>query len=217
MSIRRISRCPPWDVPSSGTPAWVPAGGFGLEVTSLTSSWIVAERMVYGGPNWEIGHASPGVRTHVGTGTTLRFADGTSAGMFETYFLLTNMAGVATPVTLTYRTSAGALIGADPLVIPAYGRGTVWANGTTGGRAGQDFTTGVISTQEILAERAMYWPTGISTAGRAETRCRRGAEELTRRSPNRASSTRHPVHPHRGHARPDHRGRARRPPGGGGW
>ena len=49
--------------------------------------------------------------------------------------------------------------GTDTLVIPAYGRGTVWANGTAGP---QDFTTEVTSTQPILAERAMYWPTGSS-------------------------------------------------------
>ena len=87
------------------------------------------------------------------------FADGTPTGLFETYFLLTNIAGAPATVTLTYRTAAGAVIGSDQLVIPAYGRGTVWANGTTGG---QDFTTEVTSTQEVMAERAMYWPTGAS-------------------------------------------------------
>ena len=47
----------------------------------------VAERMVCGGVNWEVGHASSGTRTHLGTGTTLLFAEGTSARMIKTYFL----------------------------------------------------------------------------------------------------------------------------------
>ncbi len=43
------------------------------------------------------------------------------------------------------------------MTLPAYIRGTVWANGTAGA---QDFTTEVTSTRPIVAERAMYWPTG---------------------------------------------------------
>ncbi len=139
-----------------GTPSWVPAGGYGLEILSPSGHAFAAERMVYGGTGWSLGHVSPGA-TH--GANAFRFAEGTSAGMFETYVLLTNIAGTAATVTLTYRTAAGAVIGSDALVIPAYGRGTVWANGTTGG---QDFTTEVSSTQQILAERAMYWPSGAS-------------------------------------------------------
>ena len=145
-----------------GTPSWVPTGGFGMQVASLTSTGLVAERMVYGGPTWELGHAGPGAPTGLGAGTTWRFAEGTAAGAFETYFLLSNLSGTAATaaVTLTYRTAAGVVIGTDALVIPAYGRGTVWANGTTGA---QDFTTEVTSAVPILAERAMYWPTGSSS------------------------------------------------------
>ena len=140
-----------------GTPSWVPTGGFGLKVVSLYGHWITAERMVYAGPSWAIGHASPGTPTG---SLQWRFAEGSAAaGLFETYVLLTNMAGTSATTTLTYRTAGGAVIGTDTLVIPAYGRGTVWANGTAGP---QDFTTEVTSTQPIVAERAMYWPTGSS-------------------------------------------------------
>lgn len=144
-----------------GTPSWVPSGGFGIEIYPVTGEWVFAERMVYGGTNWTIGHASPGARTGVGTSQTWWFAEGSSAGMFETYFLLTNIAGSPASVTLTYRTAAGTVIGTDSLTIPTYGRGTVWANGTTGG---QDFSTEVTSTQPLMAERAMYWPTGSSSS-----------------------------------------------------
>ena len=83
------------------------------------------------------------------------------------YLLLTNLSTVSTTVTLTYRTAAGAVIGSDVLAIPAYVRGTVWANGTAGAQA---FTTEITSTQPIVAERAMYWPTGSSSlqSGEAE-------------------------------------------------
>ena len=141
-----------------GTPTSVPTGGFGLKLVSLNGQWITAERMVYAGSGWEVGHAGPGAPS---ASTTWRFAEGSGAGgFFDTYLLLTNVMDVAATTTLTYRTAAGVVIGTDTLVIPAYGRGTVWANGTAGA---QDFSTEVTSTQLILAERAMYWPTESSS------------------------------------------------------
>ncbi len=137
----------------------VPAGGFGLEVYALTPTAIVAERMVYAGPSWTLGHAGPGAVTFGGTGTAWRFAEGSGGPFFETYFLLTNLTSTTATVTLTYRTAAGAVIGSDVLGVPAGVRGTVWANGTAGAQA---FTTEVTSTQTIVAERAMYWPGGSS-------------------------------------------------------
>jgi hypothetical protein len=51
------------------------------------------------------------------------------------------------------------VIGTQGLVIPGYSRGTVWANAVTGA---QDFTTEVTSSEWIIADRAMYWPSGSS-------------------------------------------------------
>ncbi len=71
--------------------------------------------------------------------------------------LIANLANAANTVTVTYRTSAGAVIGADTRVIAPNSRGTVWANGTAGA---QDFTITVTSSHPVVAERAMFWPTG---------------------------------------------------------
>ncbi len=118
--------------------------------------------MVYAGTNWTIGHASPGSTA----GTHWRFAEGSAAWLFETYFILINQAAAPATVTLTYRNTAGAVIGADSLVIPPYLRAAVWANGTVGA---QDFTTEVTANQVIAAERVMYWPTGSSLQSTGET------------------------------------------------
>jgi YD repeat-containing protein len=134
-----------------------PVGGFGIQVWTQNGQPIVAERMVYAGTNWTIGHAGPGV---TGGHTLWRFAEGSSvSGLFETYFLITNLSTTPTTVTLTYRQASGTVIGTDTLPLPASTRGTVWANGVTGG---QDFTTEVTSPQAIVVERVMYWPTGGS-------------------------------------------------------
>lgn len=145
-----------------GTPSWVPAGSFGLEVWATNDQPIAAERMMYAGSNWTVGHASPGAPSF--GHPHWRFAEGTAGGMFETYFLIANWADLPATVTLTYRNASGTVIGTQGLVIPGYGRGTVWANAVTGG---QDFTTEVTSDRNIIAERAMYWPTGSAslTAG----------------------------------------------------
>ena len=138
-----------------GSPGFLPAGAYATEVYGLTHA-VHAERVVYAGTNWTIGHASPGAMT---AGTHWRFAEGYAAGWFDTYFILINQAGAPATVTLTYRNETGGVIGADSLVIPGYLRAAVWANGTAGGHA---FSTEVTATQAIVAERVMYWPTGSS-------------------------------------------------------
>lgn len=80
-----------------------------------------------------------------------------ATGFFETYFLISNPWDAARTVTLTYRHPNGTIIGTDAIV-PAGGRGAVWANDTAGA---QDFSTEVTSTW-VVVERAMYWPTGSS-------------------------------------------------------
>ena len=157
-----------------GTPSWMPAGGYGIEVLVLTGSGVVAERMIYGGPSsGRSDTPGPGRGPTSGRGRRGGSRKARRRGCSRRTSCLTNLAAVPATVTLTYRTSAGVVIGADPLVIPAYGRGTVWANGTTGG---QDFTTEVTSTQEILAERAMYWPTGSSSLLAGDQRLTDGSE-----------------------------------------
>jgi hypothetical protein len=141
-----------------GSPGFLPAGAYATEIYGLTHA-VNAERVVYAGTHWTIGHASPGA---LAAGTHWRFADGSTAWLFETYFILINQTGSPATVTLTYRRTAGGVIGTDSLVIPAYLRASVWANGTVGG---QDFTTEVSATQAIVAERVMYWPTGSSLLG----------------------------------------------------
>ena len=141
-----------------GAPPWVPAGGYGLQMWSLDGQWYVAERMVYGGPNWAFGHASPGT---IAAGPTWRFAEGTGTGGFDTFFLMTNVTATPATVTLTYWGVSGTMLGTTQLLVPPYQRGTVWANGTTGV---QEFSTEVTSTQPIVAERAMYWPTSAASS-----------------------------------------------------
>lgn len=139
-----------------GTPSYVPDGAFGISIATLTGHWLFAEAMTYGGAGWTLGHAGPGSKT---SSTHWRFAEGSSSPGFDTFFLLTNMSGQPATVTLTYRNAAGTVIGTQALVIPAAARATAWANAQT---AGQDFSTEVTSSQPMLAERVMYWPTGSS-------------------------------------------------------
>lgn len=157
-SVRRAS-CRPALVNTVDTA--VSASAYATEVYGLNYPGV-CERVVYAGTNWTIGHASPGSTA----GTHWRFAEGSAAWLFETYFILINQADAPASVTLTYRTAAGAVIGADSLVIPPYLRAAVWANGTVGA---QDFTTEVTATQVIAAERVMYRPTGSSLQSAGET------------------------------------------------
>jgi hypothetical protein len=63
---------------------------------------------------------------------SLRFAEGTGAGWFDTYYLVTNLSGSWTTATLTYRRATGTVIDSDAIQLPPGMRGTVWANGTAG-------------------------------------------------------------------------------------
>jgi hypothetical protein len=83
-------------------PSWLPDGALG--VTLSAAQGFVAERALYGGTGWTLGHA--GVPAPVGA-TTWRFAEGVT-GSFDTFFLLANVTGTATTATLTSTTALGA-------------------------------------------------------------------------------------------------------------
>jgi YD repeat-containing protein len=83
-------------------PSWLPDGALG--VTLRAAQGFVAERALYGGTGWTLGHA--GVPAPVGA-TTWRFAEGVT-GSFDTFFLLANVTGTATTATLTSTTALGA-------------------------------------------------------------------------------------------------------------
>jgi hypothetical protein len=137
-------------------PSWVPDGAVGATLTS--SSPFVAERAMYGGTGWELGHA--GVASPVAA-TTWRFAEG-ATGAFDTYFLLTNPSGKSTTATLTFRTTAGTTV-TTAVWVPADGRASVYANGVAGLKD-VSFQTTVTAGQPIVVERATYW---WSTSGLA--------------------------------------------------
>ncbi len=112
-------------------PSWVPAGAVALTLTAPQG--FVAERALYGGTGWTLGHA--GVPSPVGA-TTWRFAEG-ATGFFDTDVLLANVTGTPTTATLTFTTTTGATV-TTSVYVPANSRATVWARGTPDRLAADD-------------------------------------------------------------------------------
>lgn len=114
---------------------------------------VVAERSVYFGYNGEKGGtAAEGAKA---PGQEWHFAEGFTGGEFDTYFLLANPNADAAEVTLAFMLP-DASRKETKLVLPAYSRGTVYADSQPGLEQ-SEFSTTIASNRPIVAERAMYF------------------------------------------------------------
>jgi hypothetical protein len=114
---------------------------------------VVAERSEYFGYNGEKGGtAAEGAKA---PGREWHFAEGFTGGEFDTYFLLSNPNGDAAEVTLSFMLPDASRQEAK-MVLPAYSRGTVYTDGLPGLEQAE-FSTSVISSMPIVAERAIYF------------------------------------------------------------
>ncbi len=126
------------------------SNGFATSVSSDQA--IVVERSLYGS-NW--GTCSLG---STATATTWYFAEGTTAGNYSTYFLLLNNNSSAATATFTFMDSDGNT-SQSTTTVRARSRKTVLANGISD-IDNTVFSTQIVSTAAIVAERAMYWDSG---------------------------------------------------------
>ena len=119
---------------------------------------VIPERAMYRN-NGRSGHDSIGTTTPA---LSYYLAEGTTAWGFNTYVLVQNPNDTATDVTVTYMTSSGPVPQA-PFTMPGNSRKTIRVNDVM---PGTDFSTQVTGSQDIIAERAMYWGEGTA-AGEA--------------------------------------------------
>ena len=142
-------------------------GAFGIEVRSVASAGavavpIVAERAMYFGQPWNIGHATEGATS---PSQRWMFAEGSTEGerFYDPYLLLANPSPVDALVRLDFRLSDGSVF-SDKVIVGAGKRRTVipWNYDAL---KNKPFSTEVVSEAitpgavpaAIVAERAMYW------------------------------------------------------------
>jgi hypothetical protein len=117
---------------------------------------VIAERSMYRNSRRE-GHNSIGTNA---PSSNFYLAEGTTNYGFTTYVLVQNPNNLASDVQVTYMTGGGAV--AQPAFsLPANSRKTVRVNDVAG-MQNKDFSTRVTGSQQIIAERAMYWGAGSS-------------------------------------------------------
>ncbi|MHB8895856.1 MAG: hypothetical protein ACYC99_11880 [Candidatus Geothermincolia bacterium] len=88
-------------------------------------------------------------------------AEGTTAWGFDTYLLVQNPGTVDAEVQVECQTPQGPL-GLDPFTVPASSRKTIYVNEVL---PSADVSFHVHGSVPIVAERSMYWDTGIGVAG----------------------------------------------------
>ncbi|OFW59024.1 MAG: hypothetical protein A2Y75_00645 [Candidatus Solincola sediminis] len=138
----------------------------GLEQTEFSSSVesetpIVAERAMYFNYHQKDGgHDVMGINQ---LSDKWYFAEGYSAGDFDTYILLQNPNASDTTASLTYMLGNGATIRQD-MVIGAHSRYTVYVDAVPGMEQ-TEFSTAIQSAAPIVAERAMYFNYRDRTGG----------------------------------------------------
>ena len=142
-------------------------GSFGIEVRSIAASGeaavpITAERAMYFGQGWQIGHATEGATS---PSQRWMFAEGSTEGdrFYDPYLLLANPSATSARVRLEFRLSDGNVF-TDTVIVGARQRKTVipW---TYDALKNKPFSTEVIVEATtpgevppaIVAERAMYW------------------------------------------------------------
>lgn len=124
---------------------------FAAIVESTNAVPVLAERAMYWN-NFEGGHGATGVTA---ASQTFRFAEGYTGGGFQTFLLLQNPGGTAANTTVTFYPENGTPIPYN-LTVGAGKRETVWVNALPFDPQGS-FSMVVQSSQNIVAERAMYW------------------------------------------------------------
>ena len=142
-------------------------GAFGIDVRSVATGGavavpIIAERAMYFGQPWNIGHATEGATS---PSQRWMFAEGSTEGgrFYDPYLLLANPSTVDARVRLDFRLSNGSVF-SDTVIVGAGRRRTVipWDYAALKNRP---FSTEVVSESitpgavpaAIVAERAMYW------------------------------------------------------------
>jgi hypothetical protein len=119
---------------------------------------VIPERAMYRNSRRE-GHDSIGT---ISPALEYYLAEGTTAYGFTTYILIQNPNDSETEVNLTYMTTQGEVQHPEnPIRMPANSRKTVRVNDFM---PGKDFSTRVVGSQVIIAERAMYWDAGLGEA-----------------------------------------------------
>ncbi len=144
----------------------VPAGNVSAQVTSTNGVPIVAERAMYFDYRGKKGgHASAGSES---ASHAWDFAEGYTAGDFDTWLLLANPGTEQAQVHCSFMLEGGGTVERDYRV-PARSRFTVEVDEIEGMEAAA-FSTHVTSDQPIAAERAMYfiyrgWDGGSDSRG----------------------------------------------------
>jgi lysophospholipase L1-like esterase len=140
---------------------------FSVAVHSANGVGLVVERAMYWN-GFEGGHEATAVPT---ASTTWLFSEGATGGpssfFWDTFLLLANPGNADAQVTLTFFRDAGVPVTCQA-VVGAHHRKTIYTNNL--GDAAQQltcdapalmksaaFSTKIVSTQPIVAERAMYW------------------------------------------------------------
>ncbi|TAK34374.1 MAG: hypothetical protein EPO21_09780 [Chloroflexota bacterium] len=110
------------------------------------SAPIFAERAMYVGFDGDVVTGIPAPNT------TWLFAEGATVAPFHTWLLLQNPNNVAAPTTIAYLLESGQTV-TQTLSLPANSRTSIFVNDVLPNAA---FSSRVVSSQPIIAERAMY-------------------------------------------------------------
>jgi YD repeat-containing protein len=143
-------------------PSWLPAGSFGMRITSVNGQSLVAERSMYGGTNWTLGTGGVGTPT---LSTLWYFEEGATGAFWDTYILLANPSGTTANVSIAFVRDDGGVYWANVQVAPNQ-RQSVLVDAVPGVTAA-NFRTEVHSDTPIVAERATYWPGSSGSAALA--------------------------------------------------
>jgi hypothetical protein len=143
---------------------WVDAEGPPLDATDVSARVdstlpIVAERALYysrPGLAFAAGHAGAGVTAPA---TAWLFAEG-STGFFDTYVLVANPDTAPATVDVTYLLDGQAAPIVKTHTVAPGSRLTINVNGEGGPLAGSSMGMSLTSNVPVVAERAMWWPSG---------------------------------------------------------
>jgi subtilisin-like proprotein convertase family protein len=133
---------------------YVPAAAFSTVMRSLVP--LSVERNMFWDATKYGGHGGSAVD---GASTRWLFAEG-AQGFFDTYILLANDNASAVTATVRFLRESGGPVVITPS-LPAHSRTTIWA-GSVAGVPGTSFGIEVTATAPIIAERAMYFPSGAA-------------------------------------------------------
>jgi subtilisin-like proprotein convertase family protein len=133
---------------------YVPGGGFSTVVKAPFP--MAVERNMFWDATKYGGHGGTAVD---GASTRWLFAEG-AQGFFDTYILLANDNASAVTATVRFLRESGGPVVLTPS-LPAHSRTTIWA-GSVPGVPGTSFGLDVTATAPIIAERAMYFPSGAA-------------------------------------------------------